>query len=367
MFRDDRLIQRAILAFALGSGLVGDIVMAINTARGGPFIDFNVFWTVARVDPHIVYNVDLLTQAQHLITRPEAGPRPFAYPPSAIPWLSVFGLLPYWLALTAWTTAGVTLFAVAASRLFRPTGALLALFSPLAFLVALAGQLTFFVTAALVTTISFVRTKPVFAGVLIGVAATVKPQAVALAPLALVAGGHWKALAACLVTGLGIGLACVALQGPELWAAWLAAVPNFLQIVASPDFIRPGLTPSALAGALGLDGPGRLGMMVAGSGLGVATVWTVFRRSEEPATRIAALVCGSLLCLPYALNYELAALAPAAAAMMLDRNAGRLTWIAAAVAFSGFGGPVAVIVLAGVLLWKSRAAQAPVPAPVTAA
>ena len=50
-------------------------------------------------------------------------------------------------------------------------------------------------------------------------------------------------------------------------------------------------------------------------------VWIVFRRTEDPARRLAALFGGGLFITPYAMHYDAALLAPAAALMLTHRAA----------------------------------------------
>jgi hypothetical protein len=57
----------------------------------------------------------------------------------------------------------------------------------------------------------------------------------------------------------------------------------------------------------------------------------VFRRSSDPARRIAALLGGGLFVTPYAMHYDAALLAPAAALMLTHRTR-PAQWILAAIA-----------------------------------
>ena len=62
--------------------------------------DFTMLWAGARFAierPHDTYNVAAVTAAQ-MSVRPPVGPLPFPYPPSALPLMAPFGLLPFWPA-----------------------------------------------------------------------------------------------------------------------------------------------------------------------------------------------------------------------------------------------------------------------------
>jgi hypothetical protein len=87
---------------------------------------------------------------------------------------------------------------------------------------------------------------------------------------------------------------------------------------------------------------------------GTIIVWTVFRRSEDMLCRLLALVTGTLLLLPYAMPYELALAAPAAAAMLLDRKLNPAAWLAAALMLTGLAPATGLLMMAGVLIWLVR-------------
>ena len=57
-------------------------------------------------------------------------------------------------------------------------------------------------------------------------------------------------------------------------------------------------------------------------------VWMVFRKTQDPARRIAALLGGGLFITPYAMHYDAALLAPAVALMLTHRSAPG-TWLTA--------------------------------------
>jgi hypothetical protein len=67
-------------------------------------------------------------------------------------------------------------------------------------------------------------------------------------------------------------------------------------------------------------------------GLGaIAMIWFVFRRTEDPARRLTALFGGALFVTPYAMHYDAALLAPAAALIVTHRSRPG-DWIAALLA-----------------------------------
>jgi hypothetical protein len=172
------------------------------------------------------------------------------------------------------------------------------------------------------------------AGVLFGLAGVIKPQAMVLLPVALLVTGRWRTIGA---TALTAGIAVVASLiafGAKTWVAWFAALGKFDHwVMAAPALERGMITPTALGTNLHLDPGGLDGWRVA-FGIGaVLMVWMVFRRTQDPARRLAALFGGALFITPYAMHYDAALLAPAAALMLTHRPRPG-DWIAAVAAFA---------------------------------
>jgi hypothetical protein len=261
------------LAFA------GCIAVVVALQAQGP-VDFKVFWaaqhTTTPYDPAAIAKV--------------LGPglRPFSYPPTflfltePLSWIDQRAGYVTWVALSA--------IALVAS-LRRPLGPLV-LFAPAVFLAGIIGQTSLFMAAALfaaATTLS----RPVIAGALFGLAACIKPQAVVLVPIVLIAGGHWRALWAAAITGILLCLTATAAYGFHVWMDWYASLGGFLEA-----------TDAAWKGRyLSLPGAWRLLALA----VGVIGAWRL-RADPERATglAVAAALLGSL----YALDYDAAMLAP---------------------------------------------------------
>lgn len=326
--------------------------------RHGHYIgDFTVFWTA----PHVasVYDFDAVSHAQDPMIGGYAGPRPFAYPPSFLLLLKPFGVLPFFVALGAWITLGVA--ALAWSLRGEKRWPLVVVAPPL-FLAVVTGQVLI-VWAALIGAVRVIDRRPGVAGGLLALAALIKPQAVLLAPLALVAARQWRALIAAILCGGAVGGVAVAIQGPELWLDWLRALPAFTELIHQPWLLRRGVTPATLAFHLRLTGPAAAALALGGALLGIACVWAAFRRGEW---RLVALVAGSLLCSPYAMPYELVPLLPAAAAMLAARESAPPYWLAGFLAISMLAPAFTVVLLAVVVLfalYKPERSRVTIPAP----
>lgn len=293
-------------------------------------IDFMPMWSAAREafpHPGRVYDFVGLTHFERPLLAHSffQGVRPFVYPPSALLAFLPFSALPFDVANALWTGLGLVavLWVTFAHVRFPRTLTLVAMaLTPASVLVLVTGQVTFLVAALAVAALYALRGRPALAGALFGIAGALKPQALVLLPLALLATREWRTL---ITAGATVAIAIVAsavLFGADAWAQWIAAVPRFQRMVMNaPGLERGMITPTALGHTLKLD-PGALDVWRAAFALGAAAMaWMVFRRTVDPARRLAALLGGGLFVTPYAMHYDAALLAPAAALMITHRTA----------------------------------------------
>jgi hypothetical protein len=301
-------------------------------------IDFLPMWAAAHeafIHPEKIYDFVGLTKFQHPLLAGFVGLRPFVYPPPALLIFAPFGLAPFGVANAVWTAAGLVLILVVmASQLKSPGLLVLAamVLSPASVLVLITGQVTFLIATLAVTGLLTLKTRPILAGVLFGVACAIKPQSLVLLPVALVATRQWRTLFAAAITALAAAAASVAVLGFHFWLEWLSALQRFQDIVMNQGGFQKGMiTPTALGITLRFD-PGAQTVWRLGFAVGaLVMVWHVFRKTEDPARRLTALLGGSLFVTPYAMHYDAALLAPAAA-LMLTHRASPGAWIAALVA-----------------------------------
>lgn len=339
------------MAWAIAAGLaIGAIYMvAFKLSDQPPFVDFLSAWTggrMANTHPAQLYDFAAVNRAQAWLLGGATHGREFPYPPSALVLYGPLARLPFWPAAVAWTGLTMAAFAWAAARLLpreRLAGVALILLSPAAVWAALSGQITFLIGAMAITSVTQLRRRPLLAGLLLGAAAAVKPTVLLVAPFALLAGGHWRAFWAAGVAAATLIAVSTIAYGPAVWLAWIAAAPRFaLHIATDPVFNSSVITPTGLAGLLGLTGWPMMALRVICAGLGVAVAAVVFRRTGAAGPRLTALFGGSLLAAPYAMNYEAALLAPGAVAVLLAAPAGRQRRLAlaafAALALAGLPG-----------------------------
>jgi len=330
---------------------------AFKLARQPLFIDFLAMWTggrAAHARPASAYDFAAIDRAQAWLLGAGVHDRPFPYPPGALLIFEPLGRWPFWAAAWTWILLTGAAFAVVIwSLLPRPRGLGLGLvaLTPGVVWAAFSGQIAFLIGALAIGGVALLRRRPLLAGALIGLAAAIKPTVLIMAPVALIAGGHWRALLASGVAGLAVILASAAVLGTAPWFAWIAVAPSYLaHITHNPRFFTSIVAPGGLAAQLGVDGLGLTLWRGAFALLGLAVVILVFRRTGELAPRLTALFGASLLASPYAMNYETTLLAPGAVLALLAAPAERAAWFSLAafigLAVAGFPGVSAAAFLA---------------------
>jgi hypothetical protein len=335
--------RHARLILALLAFVVAATLSAARIGHGAP--DFYVFWTAAKhwsapYDPAIIA---ALERSIHL-----SGVWPFVYPPSFLVFVWPFTLAPLTLAYPLWTGLSAGLFFYAAAGVVRPAWATAVLaLAPVVFFSAELGQTSLVVGAAALTGWQARDARPLIAGALFGLAACIKPQAMILAPVIL--WGRWRMLAGMAAAGLAVIAASLAF-GFERWIEWPHALAAFRAVApgadrANPSAVLPGPLWAAVVAAFGL--------------------FLAIRQRN-----LIGLVGGAFCLTPYAHAYDLAPIAPIAAAWLLDPR--RWGWDRAAAGGALLAGVVAtpasvLAFFAAVALfdqpwWPLRRA-APAPAP----
>jgi hypothetical protein len=336
---------------------------AVETVRLLAFqpmgVDFLPLWTAARLPPREAYDFAAVTHAQAWLLPNLAWPRPFAYPPTTLIALAPLGLAPYWVALGLWLAIGLAALLWGTARLTpgRPWLALgLTALAPPVVLAVLVGQTVLLVGGLAALAMVWLEPRPRLAGALLAICAVLKPQAMVLAPVALIAMGAWEAALAALVTGAGLIGASLILFGPARWAEWIAVLPAFqAEIAAVPGMMAGVITPAGLANGLGLAGPAALALRAV-LGLGAAIlVWITFARRADASLRAAALLCAGLIVTPYAMHYDASLLVPAAAARAAGDATGTdwllrlIALLAVSQATAPYVGSLAVLVFAALI------------------
>lgn len=207
------------LTVALFNLALYDALQLTLFLRAGFFPDFRLFWNAARL---------VLAHGPGAVYATQGSPWPYLNPPP-LAWLVVpLGMLPFEPAFAIWLVA--SLLALAWAPLLSGLGwrgvlsgaALLPTFVALG-----SGQVSPLLLLALVWAARLeARGRWLAAGLLFSLLA-VKPQLGFLLPVALLAAGRWRPVAAAAGAGAVIGAATLASLGVEGVESWVTAISAF--------------------------------------------------------------------------------------------------------------------------------------------
>ncbi len=290
----------------------------ISDPRGRPVgTDFLSFWTVSWAlqsgRQHLIYIPRALQALEETVLASKNTPLyAWQYPPIALLIVYPLALLPYLYALFAWLGAGLLGYLSVLWRILpRPLVIWAGLAFPGVMVTIPHGQNAFLTVSLFGWGLLFLRERPVAAGVLLGVL-TFKPQLGILAPIALLAGGHWRAILSAALTIVALSAASLILFGPAIWSEFLAGAPF------ARDILNEGLVPyykmqSVFAAVRLAGGSPALAYSVQAvvSAIVAALVAWAWRRPADPDLKSAALLCATPLATPFLLDYDLMLIAPA--------------------------------------------------------
>jgi alpha-1,2-mannosyltransferase len=305
------VFRQKILIFALTTAIITDIGLLIVLTPHGFASDFAVYWRAAD------------------LAKPYAlSSTPFANPPTALVWLQPLRLLPLWPSYIVWSLAGLMAYVWCGRELYGARATFLGLLSPAVMLAAIPGQMAIIVAALVFLAFS---SPPVACGILLAVAGSLKPQMVLLAPVALLAVKDWKGLAAFVLTALALAAAATLAFGVDVWPEWFGGIRSLVSVAAGRHALLLAVSPLSFAGSFNA--------FVLLAALVIASICAAaiyLSRNLPPGERAAALVASSLFASPYALSYDMAALAPFAAAVILRDKSWR-GWCGAVTYTAAFG------------------------------
>jgi len=159
--------------------------------------------------------------------------------------------------------------------------------------------------------LALLRSRPLGAGVLLGLLAY-KPHLGILLPAALLAGGHRRAFAAATATVLALAAGSWLAFGADVWRAFFASTDFTTSVVLEAGGTAWHKQQSlfawvrTLGGSVGLAYAAQLAL-AAGCLAAVAWLW---RSRAAFALQAAGLAAAALLATPYAYDYDLLLLAP---------------------------------------------------------
>jgi alpha-1,2-mannosyltransferase len=278
--------------------------------------------------PELAYDRPAHQAAEERATEPGIQYRFFYYPPVFLLLCAGLARLPYLEAFLVFEAASLALYLIVTRRILQETGwaALVPLLAfPAVFWTLGLGQNSFLTAALFGAGLLSIDRQPILAGLLFG-ALCYKPHFGVLVPVALIAGRHWRALAAGVVSVAALCALSLILFGWGTWHDFLAEAALSHTTYESGKVSFGGfVTPFGAVLSLGGTASAAYAVQAAATlaaGLLVAHVW----RSGRPlAIRAATLPAATLVAIPVALVYDLM-LAAVAAAWLTRDEGGLSTW-----------------------------------------
>ncbi len=348
-------LDRKVVRFAsvLALCLTVAAVAAALATRTGPYgtldaigrpigTDFTLVWAAGRLAlagaADGIYDWDLFWAAETAAHGTESisffG---WHYPPFYIFVAAALATMPYLAALAVWQAATLAAALAVAWRILPGRDTLLAAAGFPAVFVCLAHGHNAFLTAALFGGgLLLLDRRPFLAGCLLG-CLSYKPQFGLIVPLALLAGGYWRALAGGATAVAVLGAATLAAFGPGIWSAFAASLEPTRVVVIENGGTGWYKMQSAFSYVRMLGGSVPQAYAVQGAvtaAVLAATAW-LWQSREAFELRAAALTVGAMLATPYMLDYDMVLLGPALCFLVRDGLAhGFRRWEKTALAFA---------------------------------
>jgi alpha-1,2-mannosyltransferase len=237
------------------------------------------------------------------------------YPPVFLFIAALLALFPYFAALAIWQLSTLALYLISIRAILPRAEIWLPALAFPAVLINIAHGHNGFLTGALIGSgLYLLERKPAAAGILFGLL-IYKPQFGVLIPLALAAGGYWRAFVAASVTVLALCAAAYFAFGIGVWDAFRESMTFTREIVLEKGDTGFHKIQSVFAAVRLLGGPVMLAYAAQGIVFAVVAaclVWLWHSRTAF-ALKAVALIAGSMLATPYLLDYDLMIAAPAIA------------------------------------------------------
>ncbi|MGI4794427.1 MAG: glycosyltransferase family 87 protein [Janthinobacterium lividum] len=302
------LLACELLAFVYCSAGAHGFIVPLDRPNASDFVSFYAAGSLADDgDPASAYDQAAHWAREQQVTEPGIAYNFFYYPPVFLFLCAALARLPYLVAFCVFQASCLLACVIAARRITPgvPIATLLAF--PAIFWTIGTGQNALLTAALLAVVTLAVDTRPVLAGILMGVLCY-KPHLGLLLPVALVAGRHWRAFWAASLSAFGLVAVSVVTFGWTTWGAFLIAARQTGSVygVADTKVDLAGLT-NAYGAALTLWGNPALAIQVqivmtlCVMG-GVAWVWAGQHRL---ALRAAVLLAGIPIAAPIVMFYDL--------------------------------------------------------------
>ncbi len=276
-----------------------------------PASDFASFYAAGKLalagTPQLAYDQGAHYLAQQEATGSLAPHQFFFYPPVYLLVCAPLAALPYLVAFALFLAVTLVAFVGMMRSLLRVQGAAwllpLLAFPPVFWTIGL-GQNAFLNAALFGGFTLLLERRPLTAGMLLG-CLCYKPHLGLLAPVALIAGRQWRAIAGAAIMIAALVGASVALFGLDSWSAYLTAFSHSDQVYSTGAIDFAGIvTPFGAARLLGVPPTLAYSIQAVIAAVMVALTAAVWLRASNHNLRIAVLLAATLLAVPVALLYD---------------------------------------------------------------
>ncbi len=326
----DWLTEDRARIYALMIALFGAASLVFIWTTGGPMTDrfgrpiatdFSGMWTAGRMlvggdalglfDPETHFAFQ-----RQVFANPAVDVYGWHYPPFFLAVAALMGLLPYVPALVAWQASTFALYLAAVRAIAPPHRALLAVAIgfPAVFVTLGHGHNAFLTAGLLGFGLLLLPTRPVIAGICIGLLAY-KPQFGLVLPVVMLLGWHVRAVVAAGVTVLAMAAGVTLWLGPEVWTAFLKGAVFTREVILEQGITGWAKIQSTFSAfrSFGAPLPLAYGAQFAVTGLVVTTLALAAWRRADHRLVAAMTATGALLATPYCLDYDMTILAVAVA------------------------------------------------------
>lgn len=312
-----------LVALFLVAGTYGLIVPLAKPATTD-FVSFYAAGTLADAGtPQFAYDPARHLAAEEQATAAGIEHNFFYYPPVFLSICAALGHLPYLAAFVIFEVTTLALYLLVARGILRESGwtALLPVVAfPAVFWNFGFGQNAFLTAALFGAGTLYIDRRPLVAGLLFG-ALCYKPQFGLLIPVALAAGGHWRAFAAAFFSAVALCGLSLVLFGWDTWRDFVIATAASSSIYATGRIPFSGyINPFGAARLLGSDQNTAFAVQAVVILMAACVVGFAWHRHLPLPIRAATLASAALVAAPLAMFYDL--LLAAVAVLWLMRGDG---------------------------------------------
>jgi len=245
----------------------------------------------------------------------------WSYPPTMLLPARLFAGLPYLPAFALWSSATLAIFLGGLYLAgLRGWWLLAALLAPATAVNLFFGQYGYLLAGLLIGGLSLRDSRPILAGILLGLA-TIKPQLGLLLPILLLAQRQWWVIAAASATALLLLGLSLAVDGIEVWRHFIDFTLPLQRMFLEDGrgyFLFLTLTPFMAGKIVGVPLPALYAVQI---GLALLCALGVYRmgRRGPPLRAVIFTFAATFMATPYAMAYDLTVLVGAGLLLLAAR------------------------------------------------